>query len=228
MDMKLSEFKTRVIDLSSTAKGIDTELIEDIQLHLYNAGYLFDEKQIDGIIGPITLAAFARFKKDNNLGYPYLLGETTARELLEHKERSSFFMPTAGVGWISSRFGMRTLNGRTRMHNGVDIAANSNTPCFSVTHGKVVAIKNFCKNGDFSCGGGWGNFVRIASHDKPLEFLYAHLNKVHKELVVGSEVRKGHLVGFVGNTGHSFGAHLHFEIIKNGVQVDPLRIMRVV
>jgi murein DD-endopeptidase MepM/ murein hydrolase activator NlpD len=226
--MILEEVKKQVIDLSAINSSDYFTLIKQMQRHLYYAGYLHSLSDVDGIVGEKTLAALSRFKKDNDLGYPYLLGETTADELLKHKERSQFVMPTSGIGWISSRFGMRTLNNRRRMHNGVDIACNEGTQVYSAVNGQITQMVSGCLVGQMQCGGGWGNFVKVRQDGAPHEFIYAHLDKLAYGLNVGDNVRKRQLLGFVGNTGHSFGNHLHFEIRKNGQPVDPLRLMRVV
>jgi murein DD-endopeptidase MepM/ murein hydrolase activator NlpD len=226
--MLLSGIRGRVIDLSSIQGKEQFTLVKQIQRQLLNAGYLTDESDIDGIVGKRTLQAFARFKKDNYLGFPYMLGETAAQELLKYQQRSNFFKPTGGIGWISSRFGMRTLNNRTRMHNGIDIAANRGTRVYSAVNGTISQVTTSCVEGNLTCGAGWGNFVKIKADNLPYEFVYAHLDKVAYGLDLHDRVKRGQMIGFVGNTGYSFGDHLHFEVRHQGKPVDPLSAMRVV
>lgn len=92
-----------------------------------------------------------------------------------------------------------------------DVAAHSNGVVVAVQTGKV---NNQGSTGDES----YGNFVKI-NHGNGWETLYAHLQTVN--VVVGEKVVKGTLIGTMGNTGNSYGAHLHFEVIKDNVRVDP-------
>jgi hypothetical protein len=69
--------------------------------------------------------------------------------------------------------------------------------------------------------GEYGNWVRI-DHPGKLSTVYGHLSEFAPGIRAGVQVRQGELIGFVGNTGRSLGAHLHFEILNTGVAVDPL------
>jgi len=100
---------------------------------------------------------------------------------------------------------------RYRAHMGIDYAAPIGTPIFSVANGKVVHI-------GFS--GAYGNLI-ILEHPGNYLTYYAHLSNYNVELDVGNEVRRGLEIGYVGSTGRSTGPHLHFELRKNGVYVDP-------
>ena len=109
---------------------------------------------------------------------------------------------TSGFGW---RWG--------RLHAGVDLAANEGTP-IRASLGGTVAERVFD-------AGGYGWLLRVA-HGDGWETRYAHCREIDKRLVVGKKVRRGQKVAEVGNTGRSFGPHLHFEVRRNGVPVDPL------
>ena len=109
---------------------------------------------------------------------------------------------TSGFGW---RWG--------RLHAGVDLAANEGTPIL-VSAGGTVAERVFD-------AGGYGWLLRVA-HGDGWETRYAHCREIDKRLVVGKKVRRGQKVAEVGNTGRSFGPHLHFEVRRNGTPVDPL------
>jgi len=100
---------------------------------------------------------------------------------------------------------------RYRAHMGVDYAAPIGTPIFSVANGKVVHL-------GFS--GAFGNLI-ILEHDGGYRTYYAHLSNYNVELALGNEVRRGLEIGYVGTTGRSTGPHLHFELRKDGVYVDP-------
>ena len=100
---------------------------------------------------------------------------------------------------------------RYRTHMGIDYAAPTGTPIFSVANGRVTHI---------GYSGAFGNLI-ILEHPGNYHTYYAHLSNYNVELVVGNEVRRGFEIGYVGSTGRSTGPHLHFELRKNGVYVDP-------
>ena len=100
---------------------------------------------------------------------------------------------------------------RYRAHMGIDYAAPTGTPIFSVATGKVVHL---------GYSGAFGNLI-ILEHPGNYRTYYAHLSNYNVELEVGNEVRRGLEIGYVGSTGRSTGPHLHFELRKDGVYVDP-------
>ena len=100
---------------------------------------------------------------------------------------------------------------RYRAHMGIDYAAPIGTPVFSVANGKVVHL---------GYNGAFGNLI-ILEHDGGYRTYYAHLSNYNVELDLGNEVRRGLEIGYVGSTGRSTGPHLHFELRKDGVYVDP-------
>ena len=117
--------------------------------------------------------------------------------------------PTAGR--ITSNFGMRRhpVLGYARMHKGMDIAAPRGTPIYAALDGVVVAAGR---------AGGYGNVVKL-SHGNGLASAYGHMSRIIAR--GGQRVARGQLIGYVGSTGLSTGPHLHFEIWKNGVSVNP-------
>ncbi len=120
------------------------------------------------------------------------------------------------IGTISSLFGLRTdpINGDTKFHHGIDIAAPKGTEVYPATSGRVL----FSGKKD-----GYGNVVEV-SHTNGLVTRYAHNSE--------NMVKKGDLVGvndpiaLVGSTGRSTGAHLHFEVLSKGKAIDPGRLIR--
>ena len=97
-------------------------------------------------------------------------------------------------------------------HQGIDFAAPIGTPIYAVANGKIVQYSPYA---------GYGNLV-IVEHPGNYKTYYAHLSAYNPELSVGSEVRRGLEIGYVGSTGHSTGPHLHFELRKNNVYLNPL------
>ena len=97
-------------------------------------------------------------------------------------------------------------------HQGIDFAAPPGTPIYAVANGKIV---------HYSAYAGYGNLV-IIEHPGNYKTYYAHLSAFNSELSVGSVVRRGLEIGYVGSTGFSTGPHLHFELRKNSVYLNPL------
>jgi murein DD-endopeptidase MepM/ murein hydrolase activator NlpD len=118
-------------------------------------------------------------------------------------------------GWISSYFGRRAdpFTGFSAVHKGVDFAGPEGTVVSSVAAGLVTF------SGERA---GFGQMVEI-NHGNGLATRYCHNEKLLVKQ--GDMVRKGQEVSLMGSTGHSTGPHLHFEVLKNGSQVDPLRFI---
>jgi murein DD-endopeptidase MepM/ murein hydrolase activator NlpD len=117
---------------------------------------------------------------------------------------------------VSSKYGSRLhpILGYTRDHKGVDFAASHGTPIPAAGSGTVV---------ERGWKPGYGNYIRV-KHNSTYSTAYGHMSSFKKGVIMGSRVNQGQIVGFVGNTGLSTGPHLHYEIIKNGVQVNPLTV----
>jgi murein DD-endopeptidase MepM/ murein hydrolase activator NlpD len=124
-------------------------------------------------------------------------------------------------GWISSYFGERAdpFTGYSASHKGVDFAAPEGTHVTAVAAGLVTIAGDSAEGG---AGSGYGQMVEI-NHGNGLSTRYCHNEKLLVK--VGDMVRKGQEVALMGSTGRSTGPHLHFEVLKNGVQVDPLRFI---
>ena len=120
---------------------------------------------------------------------------------------------------LSSRFGMRRhpILGYTRMHKGVDFAAPSGTPIYAAGNGRVTKAGR---------NGGYGNYVEIR-HNGEYSTAYAHLSRFAKGMSPGQRVSQGQVIGYVGTTGRSTGPHLHFEVRRDGSQINPLKLKSV-
>ncbi len=118
-------------------------------------------------------------------------------------------------GFISSYFGRRTdpFTGYIAVHKGLDFAGPAGSAVSSVAAGLVTFA------GERS---GFGQMVEI-NHGNGLATRYCHNEKLLVKQ--GDMVSKGQEVALMGSTGHSTGPHLHFEVLKNGTQVDPLRFI---
>ncbi|GAA1468935.1 M23 family metallopeptidase [Microbacterium thalassium] len=124
-------------------------------------------------------------------GYP-LAGAYT-------KGRGFGFNPVAGCAYCSTD------------HQGYDMAQGCGSTIYAAGPGEVITAGNYQ---------GYGNAVRI-DHGEGLVTLYGHMQWGSLRVVVGQQVTAGTPVGAEGNTGKSFGCHLHFEVLKSGTSVDP-------
>lgn len=124
--------------------------------------------------------------------------------------------PLEGGGTLRSRFGYRIhpIFKTRKLHTGVDLAARSGTPIYAAGDGTISYYR---------WQSGYGNKIEI-QHVNGYETAYGHLSRYVDGLGVGSKVRQGQLIGYVGSTGQSTGPHLHFEILINGNLVDPLSV----
>jgi len=113
---------------------------------------------------------------------------------------------------ISSRFGWRSFD--NSFHQGCDFAAPEGTPIYAAERGSVIYATY---NGGYN--GGAGNWV-VISHGNGLVTKYMHASVVY--VSPGDQIEKGQNIAAVGNTGNSFGAHLHFQVEVNDVATDPL------
>jgi murein DD-endopeptidase MepM/ murein hydrolase activator NlpD len=121
-----------------------------------------------------------------------------------------------GQGIMRSGFGFRRhpILGYVKMHTGVDWAAPNGTPIYAAGNGVVEKV---------GWESGYGKYIRLR-HSNGYETAYGHMTAFAKNISEGTHVHQGQVIGFVGSTGLSTGAHLHFEILVNGRFVDPMRI----
>lgn len=130
-------------------------------------------------------------------------------QLVNHKKKQEFAFPTPDIARATSHFGPR----RRRFHYGVDLAMPTGEPIFAVFDG-TVRISKFNKS--------YGNLVVIRHHNG-LETYYAHMSK--RMVNPGDEVKAGETIGLCGNTGRSYGSHLHFEIRYMGNAMNPENVI---
>lgn len=118
--------------------------------------------------------------------------------------------------WVSSHFGTRSdpFNTKRARHKGIDLASNKGNKVKTMADGIVT------KSG---WGSGYGKVIEI-DHGNGFKTKYAHLNAIYVKK--GEEVKNGQAIGEVGSTGRSTGPHLHYEILYEGVPLDPLVFMK--
>lgn len=116
---------------------------------------------------------------------------------------------------LESGYGERLhpVFGVMRLHTGIDLVAKEGVPVVATQDGIVTKAR---------LAEAWGNII-IIQHDNKYSTSYSHLKSMHVK--VGDKVQQGQEIGFVGHTGPSSKDHLHFELIKNGKAIDPMRYL---
>lgn len=151
---------------------------------------------------------------------PYQLGVSVGQindigEVFFPVPAGTFVWPAQDLKEVSSRFGWRVIYGELEFHKGIDLNLDGNLdfgkPVIAARDG-VVTIAGDSNNG-------YG-FCVLINHSDGFSTRYAHLSEINVSL--GRTVKQGQLIGKVGNTGRSYGSHLHFEIMINGSCIDPL------
>ena len=117
---------------------------------------------------------------------------------------------------LSSRYGMRRhpVTGFNAMHRGIDFAVPTGTPILAAGSGSVEAA---------GWNGGYGKYVRLR-HNSTYKTAYAHMSRIAPGVRAGKKVSQGEVIGYVGSTGRSTGPHLHYEIMINNRQVNPMTV----
>jgi murein DD-endopeptidase MepM/ murein hydrolase activator NlpD len=182
---------------------------------------IYSEKYVDSISAGIEHIDAVLFKhKDENF-YAISFIQDGRESFFDAKGGSlkrAFLKAPLRYSHISSRFSksrMHPVLKIRRPHSGVDYAAPTGTPVHSIGDGFVVK-KGYQKNGA-------GNYIKI-KHNSVYTTQYAHLNNFAKGLKIGTHVKQGQTIGYVGKTGLATGPHLDFRFFKNGVPVDPLKV----
>jgi murein DD-endopeptidase MepM/ murein hydrolase activator NlpD len=164
--------------------------------------------------GPLIYAAIDRSGQSDVRLMKWTVGGRTEWTDINGADRqvASFAWPVAGR--VTSGFGLRVhpILRFARMHRGIDFGAGHGTPIVAASDGQVV------KSG---WAGGYGRQVRIA-HGGGLLTSYSHMSRIVAE--DGTFVRAGQLIGYVGSSGLSTGPHLHYEVYRGGVAVNPLGV----
>ncbi len=134
--------------------------------------------------------------------------------------RKAFLKAPLKFSRVSSGFSYsrkHPVTGKRRPHTGVDYAAPTGTPVFSIGDGKVVSA------GYGTCGAHGGHAVKIR-HNSVYTTAYLHLSRYASGVRAGTRVRQGQVIGYVGSTGQSTGPHLDFRVWQNGSPINPLKM----
>jgi len=157
---------------------------------------------------------YAEIKGQRFYGFTNVAGKKTFLDSVGKTIKSMLLRTPVDGARITSRFGIRRhpILGYTKMHQGIDFGAGTGTPVLAAGDGVVIEARRW---------GGYGNWVRIR-HADGWETGYAHLSRYAKGLKAGHRVSQGQVIAYVGSTGASTGPHLHYEIWRRGVRVNPM------
>ncbi len=225
--VKITEINGKVLTASHLA-AINRQLMDKqqkmTQLEMELGRIAEQERKIRGIVQTFIAEQAGDSSKDGDRGSRLSQGDldkfvADVQAIEKRKHGPSLFpsreeipdiWPVAGI--ISQPYnGAGTPEAR---HEGIDIIAESNALVSSAASGIVIQA---AQDRDL------GRFVKI-DHNHGLQSLYAHLSRSFVQ--VGDHVEKGTSIGAVGNTGNSFGPHLHYEILVRGKSVDPEQYLK--
>ncbi|MDP6031789.1 MAG: peptidoglycan DD-metalloendopeptidase family protein [Alphaproteobacteria bacterium] len=178
-------------------------LYDDKGWFVRNGKVMFASLTLSGVRMPIY-----RYKNSNGMTEFYNeKGESAQKALLR--------TPVDGARLVS-RYGKRRhpILGYTKMHRGVDFAADKGAPIKAAGNGVIAKAGR---------NGAYGRYVKIR-HNSEYSTAYGHLSRYKKGIRSGKRVKQGEIIGYVGSTGRSTGSHLHFEIIKHGKMINPLSV----
>ena len=155
--------------------------------------------------GKKEIHRYAYAPKNGTNGFYDAKGRSVSKQIMKR--------PLKAKARVSSPFGVRfhPILKYKIFHKGVDLAAPMNTPIMAAADGKIDLLGR---------KGGYGKYISIV-HSNGWKTAYAHMNGYRKDLKVGSYVKRGEVIGYVGSTGRSTGPHLHFEVVKNKNVVSP-------
>ncbi len=203
-------------------------------IHLYGYDVDFQRDIHDGDKFEMLVESFydeqGKKIKDGNVIFSSLVLQNNPIEMYLHKVggqieyfdgkgnsvRKSLLRTPINGARISSGFGMRRhpVLGYSKMHKGTDFAAPTGTPIFAAGAGVITY---------YGVKGGYGNYTQIR-HNAEYSTAYGHASKFNKKFRVGSKVKQGDVVAYVGTTGRSTGPHLHFEVLYKGTQINPAKV----
>ena len=115
---------------------------------------------------------------------------------------------------VTSKYGMRVLNGTQQFHSGLDLVGESSKKLIAVCDGEITQSRIVLDKNDLTWQ--WGNYVCLKAKSGELIF-YCHLSE--RKVVKGHKVKKGDIIGVEGNTGYSFGSHCHLEVRNSSNKV---------
>ncbi|MGN1418158.1 MAG: peptidoglycan DD-metalloendopeptidase family protein, partial [Acutalibacteraceae bacterium] len=202
---------TKVVQKGSNGKKVITELVTYIN-NIETYSVVVSEKQtVDPVkeiiyVGTKSASSYSSYSSSNS-AYSGYTGSSS----------SGFIWPTIGAYTVSSNYGYRSASiSGWSFHGGTDIikagGGSTGIPVIAAASGTVVVAQ--------SGYSGYGHTV-VIDHGNGLRTRYAHMQAGSIRVRVGQTVYQGQQIGNIGSTGNVTGPHLHFEVLKNGVKVNP-------
>lgn len=182
---------------------------------------VYDQYSVEGKFAGVGKIHTAQFESSGLVIPAFFFSANGQEGFFDDKGNSlkkAFLKAPLNFSRISSKFSNSRLHPVLKIrrpHHGVDYAAPTGTPVYSIGDGVVVKKT-------YQAGGG-GNYLSI-KHNSVYTSQYMHLSKFAKGIAAGSRVKQGQLIGYVGMTGLASGPHLDFRIYYNGSPVDPLKV----
>jgi len=207
LGLKMSDVYAWTIDFYGLQKGDRFKVV-------------YEELYVDDVMIGIDRILGAVFTSSGKDFYAFYFDQMGKGEYFDDEGKSlrrSFLKAPLKFSRISSRFSrarMHPILRISRPHFGVDYAAPRGTPVVSLGDGRVLEV---------GWHGGYGRFVSIR-HNTVYTSTYAHLSKYAAGIKTGIHVQQGQVIGYVGSSGLSTGAHLDFRVYKNGSPTDPLKL----
>ncbi len=205
---------TKIIKLYSFDLDFQRDIQKGNELEILYESF-FNEQRRTVSYGEIYYVKF--YLQKNNLEY-YLFQTSDGFYDYFNKEgkniRKSLMKTPIDGARLSSSYGLRKhpILGYNKIHRGVDFAASKGTPVYAAGNGVIeYAGRN----------GAYGKYIRIR-HNNSYKTAYAHLNNFKKGISKGVRVNQGEIIGYVGSTGRSTGPHLHYEVIYQKKQINPM------
>lgn len=179
---------------------------------------VYEHRQLDGAdLGAGRLLALEFYNKGNPIEAYWFEDDGVSGYFDSNgqsQEQTFIRIPTeARVTSAFNQVRRHPVTGRLRPHWGVDLGAPTGTPIVAASDG-VISIKRYQRRG-------YGYWLEL-DHGNGYQSVYAHMSKYAPGLDVGVKVKKGQVIGYVGRTGMATGPHLHYELKKDGKQVNPL------
>jgi len=234
----VSSFKTGIIETSFYEAGLkagipDSIIMDFAYIFGWDIDFIFDVRKGDrfSVIFETEFSqgekissgdvVFAEFINKNNryIAQRFYDEEQGKQYFNENGDnvKKAFLRAPLDFAYISSHFNpnrMHPILHRIKAHNGVDYAAKRNTPVKASGDGVISFVGK---------KSGYGRTLEI-KHGGDIKTLYAHLEKFNPQLKVGSKVKQGDIVAYVGDSGQATGTHLHFEFWQGNKRTDPVKV----
>lgn len=223
---RLERFGARIDELGALDRKIriaaNIESSRDKQEILGIGGAVPDERRISTRLEGDRQAVLREIARGvDQLDQEAVRQEKSFVQILQFLNRQRSIVATTPSVWpvrglVTSEFGLRSspFGGSKEFHEGIDIATPHGTLVRAPADGVVLEV---------GWQGGLGNRIKL-DHGRGLSTLYGHLSRI--QVRQGAMIRRGEIIGFVGNTGRSTGSHLHYSVLFSGVAVNPRNYLR--